>query len=82
MTRRIINVKAGVNDTDAVNVSQLKQQAQAATTEVMAGTNIASVTKNDKTSDGHTIYTVNARVRLCRAITTSLLRRLQMTLQM
>ena len=61
MTRRIINVKAGVNDTDAVNVSQLKQQAQAATTEVMAGTNIASVTKNDETSDGHTIYTVNAK---------------------
>lgn len=61
MTRRIINVKAGVNDTDAVNVSQLKQQAQAATTEVMAGTNIASVTKNDKTPDGHTIYTVNAK---------------------
>lgn len=61
MTRRIINVKAGVNDTDAVNVSQLKQQAQAATTEVMVGTNIASVTKNDKTSDGHTIYTVNAK---------------------
>ena len=61
MTRRIINVKAGVNDTDAVNVSQLKQQAQAATTEVVAGTNIASVTKNDKTADGHTIYTVNAK---------------------
>ena len=61
MTRRIINVKAGVNDTDAVNVSQLKQQAQAATTEVVAGTNIASVTKNDKTPDGHTIYKVNAK---------------------
>ena len=61
MTRRIINVKAGVNDTDAVNVSQLKQRAQAATTEVVAGTNIASVTKNDKTADGHTIYTVNAK---------------------
>lgn len=61
MTRRIINVKAGVNDTDAVNVSQLTKQAQAATTEVMAGTNIASVTKNDKTADGHTIYTVNAK---------------------
>ena len=59
MTRRIINVKAGVNDTDAVNVSQLKQQAQAATTEVIAGTN-TSVT-NDKTADGHTIYTVNAK---------------------
>ena len=61
MTRRIINVKAGVNDTDAVNVSQLKQRAQAATTEVVAGTNIASVTRNDKTADGHTIYTVNAK---------------------
>lgn len=62
MTRRIINVKAGVNDTDAVNVSQLKQQAQAATTEVVAGTNIVSVTKNnDKTPDGHTIYKVNAK---------------------
>lgn len=61
ITRRIINVKAGVNDTDAVNVSQLKQRAQAATTEVVAGTNIASVTKNDKTADGHTIYTVNAK---------------------
>ena len=61
MTRRIINVKAGVNDTDAVNVSQLKQQAQAATTEVVAGTNIASVTQNDQTADGHTIYTVNAK---------------------
>ena len=61
MTRRIINVKAGVNDTDAVNVSQLKQQAQAATTEVVAGTNIVSVTKNDTTADGHTIYKVNAK---------------------
>ena len=61
MTRRIINVKAGVNDTDAVNVSQLKQQAQAATTEVVPGTNIASVTKYDNTADGHTIYKVNAK---------------------
>ena len=60
MTRRIINVKAGVNDTDAVNVSQLKQRAQAATTAVVAGTNIASVT-NDTAADGHTIYTVNAK---------------------
>lgn len=60
MTRRIINVKAGVNDTDAVNVSQLKQRAQAATTEVAKGTNIASVT-NDTAADGHTIYTVNAK---------------------
>ena len=60
MTRRIINVKAGVNDTDAVNVSQLTKQAQAATTAVVAGTNIASVT-NNKAEDGHTIYKVNAK---------------------
>ena len=33
----------------------------AAKTEVAAGTNVASVTKNDKTEDGHTVYTVNAK---------------------
>ena len=56
LTRRIINVKAGVNDTDAVNVSQLKTAAS----EVKGGTNIASVT-TEKAADGHTIYTVNAK---------------------
>ena len=56
LTRRIINVRAGVNDTDAVNVSQLKTAAS----EVKGGTNIASVT-TEKAADGHTIYTVNAK---------------------
>ena len=56
LTRRIINVRAGVNDTDAVNVSQLKTAAS----EVKGGTNIASVT-TENAADGHTIYTVNAK---------------------
>ena len=51
----ITNVKAGVNDTDAVNVKQLKS----AKTEVKAGDNITV----DKTigADGQNIYTVNAK---------------------
>jgi hypothetical protein len=57
---KITNVKAGEADTDAVNVSQLNSKTAAATTEVKAGTNVASVNKDTKTPDGHTIYTVNA----------------------
>ena len=51
----ITNVKAGVNDTDAVNVKQLKS----AKTEVEAGDNVTV----DKTigADGQNIYTVNAK---------------------
>ena len=51
----ITNVKAGVNDTDAVNVKQLKF----AKTEVKAGDNVTV----DKTigADGQNIYTVNAK---------------------
>ena len=51
----ITNVKAGVNDTDAVNVKQLKS----AKTEVKAGDNVTV----DKTTgaDGQNIYTVNAK---------------------
>ena len=51
----ITNVKAGVNDTDAVNVKQLKS----AKTEVKAGDNV----RVDKTigADGQNIYTVNAK---------------------
>ena len=51
----ITNVKAGVNDTDAVNVKQLKS----AKTEVKAGDNVIV----DKTigADGQNIYTVNAK---------------------
>ena len=50
----ITNVKAGVNDTDAVNVKQLKT----AKTEVKAGNNVTVDTTYG--NDGHTIYTVNA----------------------
>ena len=51
----ITNVKAGINDTDAVNVKQLKS----AKTEVKAGDNVTV----DKTigADGQNIYTVNAK---------------------
>ena len=50
----ITNVKAGVNNTDAVNVAQLKK----AKTEVKAGNNVTVDTTYG--NDGHTIYTVNA----------------------
>ena len=50
----IVNVDAGVNDTDAVNVQQLKK----AKTEVKAGNNVTVDTTYG--TDGHTIYTVNA----------------------
>ena len=51
----ITNVKAGVNDTDAVNIKQLKS----AKTEVKAGDNVTV----DKTTgaDGQNIYTVSAK---------------------
>ena len=57
--KAITNVAAGVNDTDAVNVSQLNQKAAAAKTELAGGTNIASVTSSQG-GNGQTIYTVNA----------------------
>ena len=50
----ITNVKAGVNNTDAVNVAQLKE----AKTEVKAGNNVTVNTTYG--NDGHAIYTVNA----------------------
>ena len=52
--KTIVNVDAGVNDTDAVNVKQLKT----AKTEVKAGNNVTVDTTYG--TDGHTIYTVNA----------------------
>ena len=53
-TRQITGVAAGMQDTDAVNVAQLK----AAKVEVLAGTNISSV--DSDTKEGYTKYTVNA----------------------
>ncbi len=52
--KTIVNVDAGVNNTDAVNVAQLK----AAKTEVKAGKNVT--VSEDKGANGQTIYTVNA----------------------
>ena len=68
MTRQITNVAAGAADTDAVNVAQLKMlqttlngDIATAKTEVKAGTNIASVDGQTDSTDGHMIYTVNAK---------------------
>ncbi|MEH8064228.1 YadA-like family protein [Gallibacterium anatis] len=56
-TAKITNVAPGEADTDAVNMSQLKQQAAAATTEV-TGTGAAEVTKVTG-ADGQNIYNVH-----------------------
>ena len=53
--KNITNVKAGVNDTDAVNVKQLKS----AKTEVKAGNGV-TVAKTQDATDGHDIYTVSS----------------------
>ncbi|MCK3654326.1 hypothetical protein A4G19_00645 [Pasteurellaceae bacterium Macca] len=55
---QIHNVATGTADTDAVNVSQLKNLTNASKTEVVAGRN-ANVTQAVGTN-GQTIYTVNA----------------------
>ena len=52
---KITNVKAGTDNTDAVNVKQLKANR----TEVKAGDNVVVTSAVDAT-DNHTIYTVNA----------------------
>ena len=51
----ITNVAEGQNNTDAVNVKQLKANR----TEVKAGDNVV-VTSDVDTTDNHTVYTVNA----------------------
>ena len=53
----ITNVKAGVNGTDAVNVSQLNTAAAKATTTVSNGTN--TTVSSTTATDGHTNYQVN-----------------------
>ena len=55
----ITNVKAGKNDTDAVNVSQLKQAVQASATKIEAGKNV-TVTSMNNEGKGPTTYTINA----------------------
>ncbi len=54
ITRQITNVAAGSEDTDAVNVAQLKK----AKTEVKAGTNVA--VSSSKGANGQDIYTISA----------------------
>ena len=52
---KITNVAEGTNNTDAVNVKQLKENR----TEVKAGNNVVVTSAVDAT-DNHTVYTVNA----------------------
>ena len=52
---KITNVAPGTDDTDAVNVKQLKENR----TEVKAGDNVVVTSAVDAT-DNHTVYTVNA----------------------
>ena len=54
---KVTNIADGAADTDAASYKQVK----AAKTEVQAGTNVASVTKTDNPTDGHAVYTVNAK---------------------
>ncbi len=54
ITRQITNVAAGSEDTDAVNVAQLKK----AKTEVAAGTNVT--VSSSKGANGQDIYTISA----------------------
>ena len=53
--KKITNVAPGTDDTDAVNVKQLKS----AKTEVKAGNGV-TVAKTQDTTDGHDIYTVSS----------------------
>lgn len=57
--QKITNVLAGTADTDAVNKKQLTDAQAAATTEVVAGSNVTIGTATT-TADGHKVYTVNA----------------------
>ncbi|MEG9490007.1 YadA-like family protein [Mannheimia indoligenes] len=57
-SNKITNVAAGVDNTDAVNVSQLNQKAAAAKTEVK-GSGLATVAVPTKGANGQDIYTVH-----------------------
>ncbi|UTO05265.1 YadA-like family protein [Moraxella sp. FZLJ2107] len=57
---QITNVKAGTEDTDAVNVKQLNDTVKAARTKVEAGTNV-EVTNVTNDATGEITYTINAK---------------------
>ncbi|OOS25935.1 ESPR-type extended signal peptide-containing protein [Moraxella pluranimalium] len=57
---QITNVKAGTDDTDAVNVKQLNDTVKAARTKVEAGTNV-EVTNVTNDATGEITYTINAK---------------------
>ncbi|GAA0803622.1 ESPR-type extended signal peptide-containing protein [Psychrobacter piscatorii] len=58
--KKIVNVDDGENPNDAVNVSQLNSSSASARTEVVAGTNVASVDFSTDNITGQDVYTVNA----------------------
>jgi hypothetical protein len=57
--KKITNLQAGTEDTDAVNKKQLTDAQAAATTELVGGSNVTIGTPTTAT-DGHKVYTVNA----------------------
>ena len=50
MTRQIINVAAGTNDTDAVNVAQLKKALESIDVDAGAGIKVEKITNGEKTT--------------------------------
>lgn len=57
MTRQIINVAAGTNDTDAVNVAQLKKALDSIDVDAGAGIKVDKITK-----DGKTTYKISTNI--------------------
>lgn len=57
MTRQIINVAAGTNDTDAVNVAQLKKALESIDVDAGTGIKVNKITK-----DGKTTYKISTNI--------------------
>lgn len=57
MTRQIINVAAGIYDTDAVNVAQLKKALESIDVDAGAGIKVDKITK-----DGKTTYKISTNI--------------------
>ena len=69
--QKITNVAAGVNDTDAVNVQQLKSSMAAATTRVEAGKSGNTTVTSKPNADGSKTYTVDINDELnLKSVTT------------